>query len=129
MQNKQYITKALAINEYRYAQMVECSAYVWLTRLTDDSAVIGEIVKCSIFWKWWINQWEIRDEQYVYECNIKLINEELSGRTLLLARELYNEKHDPMSLKIIPNSLVVNEIKKIVKNELKKETVKNVIRS
>lgn len=129
MTNKDYITRALAINEYRYAQVVESSAYVWLTRLTSDTSVINEIVKCSMFWKWWINQWDIRDEHYLYLSNIKLINETFSGKTLLLARQLYNELHDPNDLRIFPNSMVINQIKRIVKKEIKKEKTKNVIRS
>jgi len=115
---KNYIIKALCISEHKYAEMVESFAYVWLTRLTSDGEVISEISKSSIFWKWWINQWDIRDEKFAYQCNLKNINEALCGKTLTIARDLFFEAHNPKMLTVIPNKFVINEIKSIVKNEI-----------
>ena len=120
MTTKEIIIKSLCITDDEYANMVERSGYAWLSRLMDDR-LINEVAKIELFWKWWKNQWEIRDREFVRMTNLVQINEALGGKTQLYAGSLYNDIHNPYNLIIIPNTWVHQEILKVLNNEIQKE--------
>lgn len=122
MTNKESIIKALRITEMQYAETVEQFGYNWIKqRFCDMDVVVDGLSRSKMFWAWWKNQWEIRDEQFVRETNIALINEELKGQTLLVSRNLYVELHNPQTLKVKLNVFIRKELVDVVDHTLKVE--------
>ena len=125
MTNKELIIKSLRITELEYAALVESFAFDWLcSRLTNLKCVINQLSKSKLFWDWWKNQWEIRDEKYIRDSNIALITETLEGNTLTMARDLYRDTHNPLTLTVKLNVLIRKELVNVIDHTLKIEEAK-----
>lgn len=122
MKNKELIIKMLQVTEQEYCALVETFAFDWLlSRFTKLECVISELSKSKMFWEWWKNQWEIRDEKYIRDSNIALINDVLEGQTLTMARDLYSDTHNPSTLTVKFNVIIRKELIQIVDKTLKQE--------
>lgn len=125
MKNKELIIKSLRITEDQYCALVEQFAFDWLfNRLTNLECVTRQLAKSKLFWDWWKNQWEIRDEKFIRDSNIALITETLEGNTLTMARDLYRMTHDPKTLTVKLNILIRKELVNVIDHTLKVEEAK-----
>lgn len=114
---QELITRSLCLTADEYAEMVFQAGNIWLERLS-DKRVIKRVSLLPLFWKWWKNQWEIRDKEFIRVANLNEINQPLSGDTLIFASSLYNDVHDIKALKIIPNAWLNKQIVEIVNTEI-----------
>jgi hypothetical protein len=111
--NRLLIYDALKFNESVYNQLVFDHGMQWVSKyFLNDSGIEYAVAKSVLFWKWWKNQWELRDAQFVFEANLKQQERPLNGDCLMIALELYYEAHNPTELNIHPNRFVLEEIKK-----------------
>lgn len=114
---KELIIKALRLGPADHSTMLFYGADMWLDKLS-DSRVIARVAELPLFWKWWKNQWDIRDQEFIRLTNLNEINQPLSGDTLHMAQSLYNDIHDATGLKIIPNAWLNKQIAEIVASEI-----------
>lgn len=108
--------KALHLTEYEYGDMVLQYGNLWMQRyFGTQEAIIQALNSSKSFWKWWVNQWNNRDDQFIHEYSC-LLNIGTKDFTM----DLYTMHHDVHSLKIIPNIIVVREVGRLIKIEEKK---------
>lgn len=120
MKNRERILIILGYSLQGYNQLVEHAAYKWLDRYFTDSDLKNKFVKSKRFWEWWNNEWDIRDEEYLYETSLRFICEPLTGEDLQEALHFFIEKHMVKKLEIIPNKWVREEIDQLIRAEQEK---------
>jgi hypothetical protein len=126
MENKEHIQRALGITADEYAVAVEQAGYQWIDRFfQNDQETVKIIASCAMFWKWWVNQWDIRDAEYIRMTSLDIIDTPLEGKYWQAAFEEWIEIHMVKKLQIIPNRMVIEELsRKIVEEENKLKTLK-----
>lgn len=111
MTDKDYIITALKITIDDYTQAVEAGGIDWIRKyFGDDQSVVDVFTKNAEFWVWWVNQWEIRDREFIRVTGIDLIAEPLEGKVWYVAFQEYLEVHDVSRLSIIPNRFVLQKL-------------------
>lgn len=116
MNNQERIRIVLGYGLDEFNSMVEQAGYTWINRyfgLSDD--MVDIVSKSRRFWQWWINEWEIRDGDFLFETSLRFITEPLTGLALQHALEEYVEKHNAMKVSIVPNSLVRQELNQMIR--------------
>lgn len=123
MKTKDIIIKALGMSEMNYCEMVMEGGYCWLKSRfgVDEELLINNVAKIPLFWKWWNNQWDIRDKEYTRITSVDVINEALEGKTRRIAIEIYHDIHNPYHLIAMPNVWLKAEIDKLILQEIQKE--------
>lgn len=120
------VQKVLGYTEQGYSLMIEYAGYAWLDRYFATNTELKNVfVTSKNFWQWWVNQWDLRDAEFLKETSLRFINEELDGDELQLALGFFVEKHCVKNLSIVPNYLVRQEVNALLKKE--REHLKNLI--
>jgi hypothetical protein len=102
---------AFGISNAQHSQMVWDQGRQWIKRnVAKDEYSIDIIEQSPLFWAWWRNLWQQRDEKFVWETCLKKQELPLTGKTKEIAIELYNEAHDVTQIKERPNRFVIEEI-------------------
>jgi len=109
MSNRERIEKLFCWTPDYYAILVEDAGYAWADRFFDREGT-DLLVQCAMFWRWWTNEWNIRDEEFLRETSLRFLNEKLTGLALQTALEEYVDKHQVCKLNIAPNRLVREEL-------------------
>lgn len=118
MTNQEHIQKALGISLDEYTIAVEQAGYEWINRyFNNDDEAVRIISSCKMFWLWWVNQWEIRDAEFVRMTGVDIIDTPLEGRYWQAAFEDWVDIHAVKKLSIIPNRLVIKELSKMIRAE------------
>jgi hypothetical protein len=53
-----------AYNIYMYNQ-----AIAWIrSNIWNDDAMVDALTEQALFWAWWINQWNMREDAFIHEC-------------------------------------------------------------
>jgi hypothetical protein len=111
--NRTIIQRRLSISQLEYCQQVEKGAYVWLNRYFFH---VPEVIKLSsyseMWWKWWVNQWDIRDNYFV--CTNRFTETNAS-----ILKQSYHEIHNINKILVRPNRLVIKEVGKLIKEYTK----------
>lgn len=124
MENKKHIQKALGITADEYSIAVEQAGYEWIDRYFHDDAEATRIIAgCEMFWKWWVNQWDIRDKEFVRITSIDIIDERLEGKYWQAASEEWLDIHRVKNLQIRPNKWVIKELSRLILEEENKIAV------
>lgn len=111
--NRQYILRKLEISDLRYCQEVEDVGYMYLHRYFSYSPeAIESASKSELFWKWWINQWEIRDNEFVQQTCFRMPWPKETQR------RIYDSFHDVKQISIVPNRFVIDEIRKLMNEKI-----------
>lgn len=109
--NTQFIIRKLSFTHLEYCEMVERGGYAWLDRYFFHSPEVIQASSYSqLFWKWWVNEWNIRDDQfvrYVHFCHPDV--EQL---------DYYLQTHSVGRLIIHPNRFAITEVNKILKQQI-----------
>lgn len=115
MENKKHIQRALGITNDDFVIAVEQAGYQWIDRYfhNDDDAV-KLIASCKMFWKWWVNEWDIRDSEFIRITSIDLIDTPLEGKCWQIAFEEWIDLHEVKKLHIVPNRWVIQELSRMM---------------
>lgn len=116
--NRAYILRRLQISDLQYCEMVERGGYIWLERYFSHAPEVIHLSSYSeMWWKWWVNQWNIRDEYFVKKHRFAIwpLNIELAA---------YNEVHDIEKIHIVPNKWVIKEVTNLI-NQYEKQLIKS----
>lgn len=106
-----------------FTELVERAGYTWMRRyFATDEDMMQLLSTSPMFWKWWINEWQIRDTDFLFETSLRFLAEPLTGIALQYALEEYVEKHAVMKLKIVPNRLVTQELNRMIREKEKQLT-------
>lgn len=125
MNDQERIQLTLGFTAKRYALMVEYAGYAWLERyFANDAELKNMFVTCTSFWKWWINEWNQRDAEFLRETSLRYINEPLTGYELQLSLHLFTETHNVKGLQIVPDKWVISEVNGLIKKH--QQTVKEL---
>jgi hypothetical protein len=110
--NRDLICAAIKLNSEMHSTLVFESGLEWIRNnmSLNDEEIVSVIAKCRLFWAWWRNQWDLRDERFVYETSLTKQELPLTGMCLIMAVDLYNEMHAKQNVKLIPNKFVIMEI-------------------
>ena len=120
-QDKHIIIKSLDIDEYVYSELVMAAGMEYLrTKICSagDECSVNVVSKSDLFWKWWVNNWNMRDIRFIDMCNLYEINETLSGDFLKAARELYVDVHSVKEMVIVPNKFAKKQMWDLINGEL-----------
>lgn len=64
--NKQEVCRLLGMTEEVYCQYQEQQGLEYMASIMgSDDWSIDYLAKNSLFWKWWINHWNARDEEFL----------------------------------------------------------------
>lgn len=129
--NQRLVCAALKWNSDTYSKLVFETGLEWIKNnlsLNDDE-IVGVIAKCRLFWAWWRNQWDLRDEQFIYETSLRRQELPLEGCALLFAGDIYNDMNSLRTVKLVPNRFVTGEINTALKvyNQQELERLKTLI--
>lgn len=106
--------QATGLSDLQYAEMVMHFANKWMNRYFSHVPVtIDALNRSKYFWKWWTGQWENRDVLFIKERG--LLNQSADMVTQGVNLMLYEVHHNPRKLLIVPNTMVVNEVGKLIK--------------
>lgn len=106
--NTQFIIRKLNLTHLEYCEMVERSGYNWLNKYFFHAPEVIQASSYSqLFWKWWVNEWKIRDEQFVK--HVRFCYPEVEQ--LLY----YVDIHSIHKLVIHPNRFAITEVNKILR--------------
>lgn len=110
----QYICRNLEITEQEYCEMVYAGGLAWINHQYAPNQFLIDIFESNKwFWKWWVNQWEIRDRNYVNT------NRNFNPWPPRINRRIYDGFHDVAEIKAIPNQIVLQEINKAIRAAVK----------
>lgn len=115
---KHIIKQALMLTDQQYAEMVMQFAHQWMQRyFGNEEVIISALHHSGWFWKWWVNQWDNRDEDFVQITGLEYAQFPLDKEVLKEVLSDYQIHHDVHRLRIVPNRMVVNEVGKLIKLE------------
>lgn len=118
MTNKELIIKALQITELEYCETVENYGYAWIKRyFNKDVIAIKALSECASFWKWWVNQWDNRNIEFIHKTHLNVLNDFTNNEVKLL-RYFFVEQHNVYSYFIIPNRFVINDLSALITKEV-----------
>jgi hypothetical protein len=108
------VLKLIQLSPEAYTGIVEKQGYDYAWHYTDhNEAAVKCLSLTASYWKWWLRQWEIRDEVFVAEFeSYKGMNEQ----QLLL--ELYLDHHSPQSIISRPSKSVLDDALDVMKSQL-----------
>lgn len=122
MTNKQYILKALNWCEQKYGQVVMDTAIAWINlHFKGEHIMVDVLTRSPLFWKWWKNQWEQRDNRFVEVTAIDLLDYPINNELFEVINEEYCNLHDIYGLIIKPNKMVTKDCMRIIREEIEKE--------
>jgi hypothetical protein len=65
-ENRQAIQKLLSWDDLKYCEFQERQGRAYLqTVICPDGYGVQELLRSRIFWRWWINQWNRRDDDFI----------------------------------------------------------------
>ncbi len=120
MKSSERIQIVLGYSADEYARLVEEAGYGWVTRFTlnpDAHTVYG---RSAMFWKWWVNEWNLRDEQFLSDTGLRFADKPLTGYPLACALDIYVAFHNINKLDIVPNRWVHEEVARMIR-EMERE--------
>jgi hypothetical protein len=89
--NKIIIMKQMDMDEQIYNQQVYDTAVAWIKHhVWNDDEMVRCLTEQKEFWTWWLNQWNIRDAEFVYEFVQYLVSEQDFSQYL---RDMWNFTH------------------------------------
>lgn len=113
--NKRQVRRLLGWTELQYAEFVEAKAKEYLKNvLFADEAAINELLKGKLWWNWWKNHWNRRDEEFVTYS-------EIYHQHLL---EFEYVRLNSIKGGIYPHSRIMDETYAILMDAINKEAVK-----
>jgi len=124
MKNKfRIINVALNLKAEDYNQMVYDRGLDWIKAnlSLNDEEIMYVVSKSPMFWAWWKNQWEIRDEKFAFELSLTRHALPLDGAYLKVARELYVDAHALTNIKVKPNAHTIMDIGCLLRQYTAKE--------
>ena len=108
--NQHQVKKLLHWDDLQYGQFQMETGTEYLEKmLGSDDFAIGYLSKNSMFWRWWVNHWDKRDEQFINQA---------SGLNLDERLELYAGLHNAKSFRFYPHKAILEDSK--VKTTAKK---------
>ncbi len=106
--NTQFIQRKLNMSPLEYCELVERGGYAWLDKYFFHAPEVIQASSYSgLFWKWWVNEWNIRDEAFVK--HVRFCNPEIEQL------DYYYAVHSISKLIIHPNRFAITEVNKILK--------------
>ncbi len=121
MKTQEQIRLLLGYTAKKYALMVEYAGYSWLERyFGSDTELKNVFVRSGKFWQWWINEWNNRDKDFLFETSLRYVNEPLTGDELQIALGFFVDKHNVKEFTIVPNRWVRCEVARMIKEESEK---------
>lgn len=66
--NKEQVLLCTGLDKGTYNTIVHDTAIEWIKHsISSHQEDIQRLTRTPLFWKWWINQWNIRDEVFLYD--------------------------------------------------------------
>lgn len=98
---KERVQRLLKWNDAKYAQFQERMGYRYLEEeLQADEASIKALSQERLFWAWWINHWNRRDEAFLHAHEGTA-----TGCTVL--EQIYRLKHNPNAVVFRPQRTIL----------------------
>ncbi|ASZ11075.1 hypothetical protein KTO58_19860 [Chitinophaga pendula] len=107
---RERILSLLSIDEVEYFSMQFETGLLYLSLIIKDATIRQYIGTSPQYWKWWNNQWLLRDEQLVHRAEFSNYVIDDAGN-LCYEQCYYSHYHDAHRLanEIFPNSIVLND--------------------
>jgi hypothetical protein len=101
--NREIILALLEWDDLRYCEFQMNMGEEYLIRtIGSDTYGIEILVKSQLFWKWWINHWNKRDQIFI----LRFSN---GSYPVELLRNEYHFEHNPTNLVMSPNKVILEE--------------------
>ncbi len=116
--NRSVLLRKLEITDLQYCEFVEQGGYEWIQFYFSKSPEMQDIIKYSpMFWKWWVNEWNIRDEYHIHQNRFK-------EWSTVVERGWYRRTHRMDDVIAVPNRWVIKELTDLIKQYEKQQTIK-----
>lgn len=118
--NKQQVTRLLGWTEQQYCEYQQEKGIAYLHHVLEiDEAGIKMQIQNPLFWRWWVNHWNRRDEEFLTYA---------SGTPKRMIENLYNDLNDPFGFEFYPHRVIMDAsynglIKEIMQDARKEVTV------
>jgi hypothetical protein len=88
-----------------------------------DKHGVTTLTRSSTFWKWWVNQWNKRNDSLGFLIQLKGNNASEEWR--IKTKEKFYNMHSAGSLKVFPNLAIMEDTYSVMVQELIDNTHKN----
>lgn len=106
-QNKAEILAATHISEEAYNTLQFNNAIAWIRKaIWNDEEVVSAIINQPMFWPWWANQWNMRDDEFLHN-HLELVLY-VGVSSYMTAEELRSEwllTHDVRNIELLPSPI------------------------
>jgi hypothetical protein len=117
--NRQFILRKINMTHQEYCELVERGGYAWLDKyLFCDPKGMKAASHSSMFWKWWVNEWNIRDDRFVR--HVRFCNPDIEQR------DYYFSVHAIYKLEIRPNKWAIADIEEVAKKQIMDELMSHL---
>lgn len=106
--NKEQVLQCTGMDRGNYNVIVHDTAIEWIkTTISEHDEDVQRLTHNPKFWKWWINQWNIRDEVFLYEYIGFIIAKDDHSSFLLYAWE---KVHDVKTIDTYPSTATMQQL-------------------
>lgn len=116
--NKALLINACKIDADTYHILQHDAAIAWIrANIWDDDIAVNAITEQTLFWAWWVNQWNIREDALVYEYLPYLISADNWSKLLHTA---WVNAHTAPDVPMSHNEWLDNIYDKVINKTIKK---------
>lgn len=113
--NKQKVCQLLDWTDLDYAIYQEEKGLEYLEHvICCDAWSVNNVAKCKMFWRWFINHWNIRDAQFIGEYG---------NYPRGLLKYKYEDLNDVESIKFYPHRVIMENTYQLMIDAVNKEAV------
>ena len=97
--NKQQVIRLLNWTEIQYCEYQQQKGIEYLKHILEvDEYGIQMQISNQLFWRWWVNHWNRRDEEFLTYG---------AFAPERMRENLYNDLHDPFGFEFYPHSVIM----------------------
>lgn len=117
---KQQVQSLLQWDDLQYGQFQYDQGLLYLQHnmLGGDDTWLSELSRSPIFWQWWVNQWNIRDKQFLKDVW------PVTGGHHNLMVDQYEGLHDHLNLDCKPHKAVMQKTYAAMMGKFIDQTIK-----
>lgn len=114
--NKQQVCKLLGWTEKQYCHYQQEQGLAYLSEfICGDDWSVNNVAKSESFWRWWVNHWNQRDDEFITSVH----NFPVSWRL-----QRYHDLNDVDGFAFWPHRVIMEQTYCLMIDELNKQSVK-----
>jgi len=116
--NKQQVCRLLGWDELQYASFQEEQGIEYVKGIVgSDEWGASHLLKSKLFWKWWINHWNNRDQEFLTYA---------AASPASLREVMYKSLNNAEGFEFYPHRVIMEQSYSILSKEIIKDSIRSV---